>query len=95
MSPGREFQDLSLSTVSQIPGWKTEARMKGLMISAFMAVALLAAVAVTHSRPTSVGASLGAAAMPSLLELHYAANVNKLPAEEMEDQALVFPAKPQ
>jgi hypothetical protein len=69
--------------------------MKGMMISAFMAVALLAAVAITHPRPTSVDASVGAAAMPSLLELHDAANVNKLLAEEMEDQSLVFPAKPQ
>jgi len=69
--------------------------MKGLTISAFMAVALLAAVAVTHPRPTSVDASLGAAAMPSLLELHDAANVNTLAAEEIEDQSLVFPAKPQ
>jgi hypothetical protein len=69
--------------------------MKGLMISALMAVALLAAVAVTHPRPTSVDASLEAAAMPSLLKLHDAANVNKLAAVEMEDQSLVFPAKPQ
>jgi hypothetical protein len=69
--------------------------MKGRTISAFMAVALLAAVAVTHPRPTSVDASLEAAAMPSLLELHDAANVNRLPAEEMEDQSLVFPVKPQ
>jgi hypothetical protein len=69
--------------------------MKGLTISAFMAVALLAAVAVTHPRPTSVDASLGAAAMPSLLELHDGANVNTLAAEEIEDQSLVFPAKPQ
>jgi hypothetical protein len=69
--------------------------MKGLMISAFMAVALLAALAVTHPRPTSVDASLGAAAMPSLLQLHDAANVNRLPADEMEDQSLVFPVKPQ
>jgi hypothetical protein len=69
--------------------------MKGLMISAFMAVVLLAAVAVTHPRPTSVDASLAAAAMPSLLELHDAANVNELPAEEMEDQSLVFSAKPE
>ena len=69
--------------------------MKGLMISAFVAVALLAAVAVTHPGPTSVDASLGAAAMPSLLELHATAKVNKLPVEEIEDQSLVFPNKPQ
>jgi hypothetical protein len=68
--------------------------MKGLMISAFMVVALLAAVTVTHPRPTQLDASLGAAAMPSLIELHAAAKVNQLPVEEMEDQSLVFPTRP-
>ena len=64
--------------------------MKGLMISAFAAVALLAAVATMHSR-SSVDISLGSAAMPSLLELHTAAGVDKLPLQEMEDQSLIFP----
>jgi hypothetical protein len=65
--------------------------MKGLMISAFAAVALLAAVAAMRSRPSSVDMSLGSAAMPSLLELHATAGVNKLPLQEMEDQSLIFP----
>jgi hypothetical protein len=29
--------------------------------------------------------------MPSLLELHTIAGVNKLPMQEMEDQSLVYP----
>jgi hypothetical protein len=65
--------------------------MKGLMISAFAAVALLAAVAAMHSRPSSVDISLGSAAMPSLPELHNTAGVDKLPLQEMEDQSLIFP----
>jgi hypothetical protein len=79
--------------MSRIPDWKTEVRMKGLIISSSVGVALLA-VAAMHSWHASVDASLGAAAMPSLLELHAAAKVNKLPAEEVEDQSLVFPARP-
>jgi hypothetical protein len=70
-----------------------EVPMKGLMISAFAAVALLAAVATMHSRSSSVDISLGSAAMPSLLELHTAAGVDKLPLQEMEDQSLIFPTE--
>lgn len=69
--------------------------MKGLIVCSFIAVTLLAAVAATHSRQTAFDASLGTAAMPSLLELHTAAKVNKLPVEETEDQSLVFPTKSQ
>ena len=65
--------------------------MKGLMISAFAAVALLAVVATMRLRPSSVDISLGSAAMPSLLELHTTAGVDKLPLQEMEDQSLIFP----
>jgi hypothetical protein len=68
--------------------------MKGLIISSSVVAALLTFVAM-HSWQTPVNASLGAAAMPSLLELHAAAKVNKLPAGEVEDQSLVFPTKPQ
>ena len=67
--------------------------MKRLMISAFAAVALLAAVATMHSQPSSVDISLESAAMPSLLELHTAAGVDKLPLQEMEDQSLIFPTE--
>ena len=72
-------------------GWKTEVPLKGLMISAFAAVALIAAVATMRLRPSSVDISLGSAAMPSLLELHAKAGVDKLPLQEMEDQSLIFP----
>jgi hypothetical protein len=65
--------------------------MKGLIISAFAAVALLAAVATMHPRPSSVDISLGSGAMPSLQELHTIAGADKLPPQEMEDQSLIFP----
>ena len=65
--------------------------MKGLIISAFAAVALLAAVATMRPRPSSVDISLGSGAMPSLLELHTIAGADKLPPQEMEDQSLIFP----
>jgi hypothetical protein len=80
-----------LNRARQTYGWKTEAPMKGLMISAFAAVALLAVVATTRLRPSSVDISLGSAAMPSLLELHTTAGVDKLPFQEVEDQSLIFP----
>jgi hypothetical protein len=63
--------------------------MKRLMIGAFAAVALFVAVtAMLRSRSTELSA--GTAAMPSLQELHTAANVNKLPIEEFEDMSLVY-----
>jgi hypothetical protein len=63
--------------------------MKRLLIGAFAAVALFAAVtAMLRSRSTELSA--GTAAMPSLQELHTAANVNKLPIEEFEDMSLVY-----
>jgi hypothetical protein len=65
--------------------------MKGLMISAFAAVALLAVMAAAGSRTPSVDVSLGTAAMPTLLELHAASGVDKLPIQEIEDQSLIFP----
>jgi hypothetical protein len=69
---------------------KEEFPMKWI-IAAFAAVALLAAVETMHPRPSPVDISLGSAAMPSLLELHTAAGVDKLPPQEMEDQSLIFP----
>jgi hypothetical protein len=36
--------------------------------------------------------SAGTAAMPSLLELHAAAGVHKLPVQDIEDQSLIYPA---
>jgi hypothetical protein len=64
-----------------------------LMISAFAAVAFLAiATTVLRSHPHSIDSNV--AAMPSLLELHAAAKVNKLPVQEVDDQSLIYPAAP-
>ena len=64
--------------------------MKRQMISALATIALVvAAFALLRPKPTELLA--GTAAMPSLQELHTAAGVNKLPNQEIEDQALIFP----
>lgn len=70
--------------------------MKHPMISAIAAIALLAATTMLWSRTLSTKVPAGTAAMPSLQELHAAANVNKLPNQEIEDQSLIYPslAKP-
>jgi hypothetical protein len=65
--------------------------MKRVMISAIVFVALIGVVFMLLSRPASIELSAATAAMPSLLELHTMAGVNKLPMQEMEDQSLVFP----
>ena len=62
--------------------------MKRLMISAFAAVALLAAA--TTLLPSRSPATSVAGGMMPLQELYAAANVNKLPIQEFEDQSLVF-----
>jgi hypothetical protein len=69
--------------------------MKRLMIPAFVVVALIAAATAIMWHP-STKLSAGTAAMPALQELHTAAGANKLPNQEIEDQALIFPnvAKP-
>jgi hypothetical protein len=66
--------------------------MKRVMISAIVVVALVGVALVLRSRPAAIELSATTAAMPSLLELHTMAGVNKLPAQEMEDQSLVYPA---
>jgi hypothetical protein len=68
--------------------------MRGLMISAFAAVALLAAATtmVRLQRPTTARPAV-TTGMMSLQELHSTANVNKLPIEDFEDQSLVYPTK--
>jgi hypothetical protein len=65
--------------------------MKRVMISAIVLVALIGVVFMLRSRPASIELSAATAAMPSLLELHTMAGVNKLPMQEMEDQSLVYP----
>jgi hypothetical protein len=68
-----------------------EVSMKRLMISAFAAVALLAvATTMLWSHSPSNGRPVKSADAMSLQELHNAANVNKLPIEDFEDQSLVF-----
>jgi len=65
--------------------------MKLLMISAFAAISLLAAATtMLRSHPRSADHVVG---MPSLQELQGTSDVNKLPAEEFEDQSLVFSNK--
>jgi hypothetical protein len=63
--------------------------MKRLMIPAFAAVALFAA-ATTMLWSPSTKLSAGTAAMPSLLDLHTAASVTKLPIEDVDDMSLVY-----
>jgi hypothetical protein len=66
--------------------------MKLIVIFAIAFVAVIgAAVGTLRSGPAAIELSNASAAMPSLLELHTMAGVNKLPMLEMEDQALVFP----
>ena len=65
--------------------------MRLLTISVFAAISLLAAATTmlrSHSRSTDhlVG-------MPSLQELQGTSDANKLPAEEFEDQSLVYSNK--
>ena len=65
--------------------------MKRAMISAIVVVALVGLAFVLRSRPASIELTAATAAMPSLLELHTMAGVNKLPTQELEDQSLVYP----
>lgn len=67
--------------------------MMRLTISALAVVALAGAFTVLRSPLKSVDISAGAAAMPSLQELHAVAGVHKLPIQEIEDQSLIFPAR--
>jgi hypothetical protein len=66
--------------------------MMRVIVSTVACFALIAvAVATLRSQPASIELSAATAAMPSLLELHTMAGVNKLPTQEMEDQSLVYP----
>jgi len=66
--------------------------MKRLMITAFAAVALLAAATTMlwSSSPSIHRPPAGSAGMMSLQDLYAAVAVNKLPIEEFEDQSLVY-----
>jgi len=66
--------------------------MMRLMITALAAVAVIAvASTLLWSRSSVIELSTGTAAMPSLLELHAAAGVHKLPVQDIEDQSLIYP----
>ncbi|THD48251.1 MAG: hypothetical protein E8A46_22590 [Bradyrhizobium sp.] len=63
-----------------------------LMVIALAVVAVVAGSSVLlRSRSSVVELSAGTAAMPSLLELHAAADVHKLPVQDIEDQSLIYP----
>ena len=65
--------------------------MKRLMISAFAAIALLAAATtMLRSHTAATDLAVGFSDAMSLQQLHSAPGVNKLPPEEFEDQSLVF-----
>jgi len=62
------------------------------LIIALAVVAVVAGSSILlRSRSSVVELSAGTAAMPSLLELHAAAGVHKLPVQDIEDQSLVYP----
>ena len=62
--------------------------MKRLMISAFAAIALLAAA--TTMLLSHAPSATRAAGMASLQGLHTTPDVNELPIEDYDDQSLVF-----
>ena len=65
--------------------------MKRIMLSAIVFVVLIGVTFLLRSRPALSELSAATAAMPSLLELHTMAGVNRLPTQETEDQSLVYP----
>jgi hypothetical protein len=70
--------------------------MMRLMTTAVAVVALMAvASTLLRSRSSLIELSAGTAAMPSLLELHAAAGVHKLPVQDIEDQSLIYPTTEQ
>jgi hypothetical protein len=66
--------------------------MKRVVVSAIVLVAVIGVGLVLRSRPAAVELSAATAAMPSLLELHTMAGVDKLPTQELEDHSLVYPS---
>jgi hypothetical protein len=66
--------------------------MMRLMITALAVVAVAAGSSILlRSRSSVIELSGGTAAMPSLLELHAAAGVHKLPVQDIDDQSLIYP----
>jgi hypothetical protein len=66
--------------------------MMRLMITALAVVAVIAGSSILlRSQSSVIELSAGTAAMPSLLELHAAAGVHKLPVQDIDDQSLIYP----
>jgi hypothetical protein len=64
----------------------------GLMMTALAVVAVIAGSSILlRSQSPVIELSAGTAAMPSLLELHAAAGVHKLPVQDIDDQSLIYP----
>jgi hypothetical protein len=64
--------------------------MMRLMISSILvAVLIVVATSLLHSRSPSI--ALSTAALPPLQELHVMAGVSTLPVQDIEDQSLVYP----
>jgi hypothetical protein len=61
------------------------------LIMSVLAIVVVVGVAATVLRSKPASLELSTAAMPSLLELHTMAGVNKLPVQDVEDQSLIFP----
>jgi hypothetical protein len=75
---------------------KTDVRSGAWFCKKAAALAVIIVVAgssiLLWSRTSLDNLSARIAAMPSLLELHVAVGVHKLPVQDVEDQSLVYPA---
>ena len=65
--------------------------MKRISTSAIAVVTLLVAASMLWPHPASTERHVATTAMPSNQELHIAAGVNKLSADDFDDRSLVFP----
>jgi hypothetical protein len=66
--------------------------IRPLIFSLAVVAVVVGSTVLLRSRSSVAELSAGAAAMPSLLELHATAGVHKLPAQDFEDQSLVYPS---
>jgi hypothetical protein len=68
--------------------------MKRLIVSAFVAIALIAATTVLRSHSVSRNEVTQMAMMPSVQELQHATDSSKLPVEEADDRSVIHPRQP-
>ena len=62
------------------------------MIVTLAVVAVIASLSILQRSQSSLNElSAGVGAMPSLLELHAAAGVHRLPDQDIDDQSLIYP----